>query len=147
MSGWVYRRGNSPLIIVSSDDNTTTYYGFWFAVNPVNTFSVNIGDGTGRGEPDRRSKDSSIAVRSDSWVHVAAVVRGPTDMSLYIDGADAGGAHSGSGGPMVHSASPFRLGLRTVTDAHYADGVIDDVRIYDRTLTPEEIQALASMGD
>jgi hypothetical protein len=130
---------------VRTDASATTYYGFWSHLNDNGSISIQYGDGTGSAPEDRRTKWSDPGVvRSGTWVHVALVVRGPTDMSIFVDGVDVGGTYSGSGGAMVQSADPVQFGKNT--GGHYA-GLMDDVRIYDRALTPSEVYELAGGVD
>ena len=141
ISLWVYRRETQAITVISSDD-TTAYYGLWMHINDDNTLEISYGDGTGAAFPSRRTKRSANAISSQVWTHVCAVVRGPTDMSLYIDGIDAGGVYSGSGGAMQHSSAPLVLGYKTLGNSYY-DGQMDEFQVYRRALTPNEVQLLA----
>jgi hypothetical protein len=76
-----------------------------------------------------------------TWAHVAAVVKG-SRASLYMDGRPDGQAER-TGTPGVSSA-PLTLGFG-VMHAYFA-GALDDVRVYRRALTLQEIQALSSAG-
>ena len=139
-SAWVYRRGTGAVTILSTDD-ANNYYGFWMHIWDDNTLEISYGDGGGTQFPNRRTKRSTNAIVSQTWTHVCAVVRGPADMSLYIDGVDAGGVYSGSGNAIVHSADPFVLGHKTLGNT-YIDAKLDEVRIYNRALSIQEVQNL-----
>ncbi len=83
----------------------------------------------------------------DVWVHVVATVRGPTDMTFYDDGVDGTGGYAGTGGAMVHNGWPAHIGRNAQnTPAQYLDGLLDDIRIFDRSLTAEEILQLFNEG-
>jgi len=87
--------------------------------------------------------------RLDKWSHIAVVFRGTVgDASLYLDGKLVGA------GPLTYNPvpSPENLwigrapaGLSPGEENVFA-GSIDDVRIYERTLKPDEIKALAHEG-
>jgi len=68
------------------------------------------------------------------WHHVAAVLSGSV-MQLYVDGVLQGEM---DGGPANVNNFALRLGSRSNNDKYYR-GAIDDVLIFDRALTPDEI--------
>ncbi len=144
-SAWVRKEGADTVSIISTDA-AVNYYGFWVATDPSDGISVSWGDGTGSGPNDRRTKNSSNSIPVGTWAHVAAVVQGPTDMTIYINGSDAGGSYAGNGGPMVYSSAPCLLAKTVQTAGQYFYGALDDVRIYDRALSAAEIQALYDAG-
>ncbi len=126
--------------IVRSDFQSGLYSGFWMSVNDtISAIGVHYGDNGGAGPSSRRSKHGSTTLAADTWYHVAAVVRGPTDMDIYVNGVNDGGSYSGTGSPMVYTSGPFVIGR---SDAGYADGIIDDVRFYNRALTETEISTI-----
>jgi hypothetical protein len=72
----------------------------------------------------------------DQWYHVTGTFDGSV-IRLYVDGAEVD--TTATGGSIVQSSSPLRIG--TVKSAgDFFDGLIDEVRVYDRVLTPTEIQ-------
>ena len=79
------------------------------------------------------------------WYHVAAAYDTTTDAyAVYIDGVP----HKSGTYPTalaVPAANPLSLGTRTGS-SNYFDGVLDDVRIYDRFLSAAEIADLAAAG-
>lgn len=96
---------------------------------------------------------SSLSV--DQWLHVALVLDGTgQQMTAYLDGQSfASGSvygegisgHSGDisiGGPSLDGGTPstniFHDGVQTGT---YFQGSIDDVRVYNRTLSDAEVEA------
>ena len=74
--------------------------------------------------------------------HLATVYDGSNIMTLYIDGVELG---SGPVGPAYPSSLQItEIGRSPHTQQRF-DGLIDDVRIYDYALTPEQI--LSDMGN
>lgn len=76
----------------------------------------------------------------DTWTHVAAVFEGPR-VKMYVNGildrtAPASFSPSASTGPL-------RVGMGGGGGSHYFLGAIDDVRLYSRALSLEEIARLA----
>jgi hypothetical protein len=85
-----------------------------------------------------QSYSDDTHVPLNSWHHVAVVEQGSV-VYYYIDGAIAGTAwqtHLTSA--PVGNNNPMLIGARA--DGLYFDGMIDDVRIYNRALTATEIQ-------
>ncbi|MHC4202225.1 MAG: lectin-like protein, partial [Planctomycetota bacterium] len=83
------------------------------------------------------------------WHHVAMTVdTGAAEVRLYVDGTMHQIASYGKPGDGGFSwASPWTIGARVPgrppMKAHYFHGRIDDVRIYERALSAEEIMLLA----
>jgi hypothetical protein len=80
-------------------------------------------------------------LRDNEWHHVAATI--PTgaaimDVTLYVDGSDV---TPGSTSTALFNLQPnldVRIGMGGPTGGRFLTGSIDDARIYDRVLTPEE---------
>ena len=83
-----------------------------------------------------RYLDSGPDPIAGQWQHVAATFDGTT-ARYYIDGAEvASRTVSGS----VGSSNTWRIGAYGAHPGGFFDGLIDDVRIYNRALTASEIQ-------
>jgi hypothetical protein len=86
--------------------------------------------------------DSATVVNTGEWVHVAAVLpegAGSTaDVRLYVNGVRETEAVT-AGAINTKAAAAFQIGADET--GKYFTGLIDDVRIYDRALTAEEIAA------
>jgi hypothetical protein len=64
-------------------------------------------------------------------------------MTLYVNGAPVNGTYSGTGGPLAHNSAPARIGSHPVSAAvQNWFGILDDVRIYDCSLSATAIQSL-----
>ncbi len=143
---WIEPDAGAPgdLAIVATDDVPGVYYGFWFQVHTSTMApSVAYGDGTGDGPNDRRAFSATDPIPADTWTHLCAVVDGATQMAIYVDGVSVPGTHSGNGGPLVQSAGPLRVGAFQTWGPNQFDGVMDELRIYARAVTPAEAAALA----
>jgi glucose/arabinose dehydrogenase/PKD repeat protein len=70
------------------------------------------------------------------WTHVAGTYDGTT-LRLYLNGVEA--ASTAVRGPIAPSTGPVRIGGNSIW-GEYFQGSIDELRIYDRALTPVEIQ-------
>jgi hypothetical protein len=83
-----------------------------------------------------RTITSSTAVPTGGWHHVAVTKTGGTAV-LYIDGVQVG---QGSVGTTTSNTSDLKLGARDdLAAGFFLNGSLDEVRLYDRSLTSQEI--------
>lgn len=91
----------------------------------------------------------STAVNAGQWYHIAASGDGTT-ARLYLDGVEVGsGLFTGFAAPWTRfvrlgSAGAGAADAGFGTNTLFFDGLIDDARFYDRTLTKAEITHLSS---
>ena len=98
---------------------------------------------------DDHAKLRAVRSREDAehldgqWHHLAGVLDDKS-MTIYVDGLEEG--RSGWADPVVvnHNTDEFRMGTRVDYPVRRVIGIIDDVRVYDRALTAEEIKLLAT---
>tara|TARA_R100001510_G_scaffold54491_1_gene57275 strand:- start:1600 stop:2361 length:762 start_codon:yes stop_codon:yes gene_type:complete len=85
------------------------------------------------------------------WYHIVATFDGTQGSSsqrtkLYIDGLASGGGGFGTGATLNSpSGIPFEMGRRTSTQ--YLDGKIDEVAVFNTTLTPTEVSNIFNGGN
>ncbi len=96
---------------------------------------VEHGDGNVRGTngPD---------LRNDQWHHVAATIplgAMMMDVTLYVDGHDVTPDSTTTAAFNLTGDTDVSIGRRATSDDRYFIGSIDDARIYDRVLSPEEV--------
>ncbi|MCF3119846.1 exo-alpha-sialidase [Streptomyces arenae] len=97
----------------------------------------------GAAAPRSASVRTTSAYNDGQWHHVA-LRRGAGRLTLFLDGTQATAADvPGS----VSRNSPFgvHVGQRLDSRAHFA-GALDDVRVYDRALSDDEMEALRTRG-
>lgn len=81
------------------------------------------------------------------WFQVTCTYDGVSDMKMYVDGVAVGYVYeegAGLHGNVWDNAHPLTVGRRPDSQ-FYFDGAIDELRIYDRELTPSEVQTLYQM--
>jgi len=94
---------------------------------------------------------SSEGYNDNQWHHVVGVVNSNTNMvRLYVDGSYAGETDGYNADPLNldnggDSNNRVEIGARTRKNTYFK-GTIDDVRIYNRALSSEEIQQLYQDG-
>lgn len=134
--------GHQPLF--TNDATLEFYYGTWMHVS-VTTLVLNasFGSGGAPGPTGRRSKSGATTLSTGVWYFVSCSIRGATDMSLYINGANDGGTYSGSGGALTYNGTTAgAIGLKDANagagNEDYANALLDDVRFWGRSLTDAE---------
>jgi hypothetical protein len=102
------------------------------------------------------SWDTSVVITADltgvtrlspnEWYHVCAVQAGSGNSGyIYLNGVQDGTATQA--GATRNTAAPIQIGARTNGDnTRYWDGSLDDVRIYNRALSAEEVKRLYQLG-
>lgn len=77
------------------------------------------------------------------WVHVAIIGRAD-HVGLYIDGVLQGEATNSP--PVITNLSSWTIGCATGREEGGVSGYLDDLRVYDRALTPGEVRELQILG-
>ncbi len=85
-----------------------------------------------------------VPIQDNVWTHVAGVYDGTT-IRLYVNGALAS---SGSAPPpLTPSPGELNIGRDPSNHDRLFKGLIDEFSLYDRALSPNEIQTIFSAGD
>jgi hypothetical protein len=86
---------------------------------------------------------TDLSSAAGEWHHVAAVYDG-SDMKLYLDGASDATPVSYSSG-IYNNMAPFTIGCRN-GNAQFFDGQIDEVAVFSRALTADEVTSIYEKG-
>ncbi len=88
-------------------------------------------------------RDSSRNLTTDTWYHLAGVYDGSGTLSVYINGVLLNGTLTGSiPSSLNNSAASLYLGANVYNAAisgYVSNGSLDDIRIYARALTANEV--------
>ncbi|MBN1909177.1 MAG: metallophosphoesterase [Pirellulales bacterium] len=90
---------------------------------------------------------STLALSEDAWHHVAVTYSAGERMAIYIDGLLSAEMTGGVPVACASTLYPFslgNLGQGSSTDAYCFNGLLDDVWVFEGTLTPGQIGRLAS---
>jgi len=90
--------------------------------------------------PDTPSVDGATAVGFDEWHHVAGVFDG-SNIMIYLDGVLDGSAATTV--PIGINTANMLIGENPEATGRYWDGLIDELKIYDRALSEGEVSYLA----
>lgn len=147
MSHWVYITAYpaaASLTFTNNQTNGAYYSGAYITFSPTGKVSVHYGNNTAGGSTGRRSKDGNTLLALNTWYSVICVIRNPTDMTIYINGVDDGGTYTGSAiGLITYRSQVGRLGNQAIASGWDLTGYLDDVRLYNRSLSVAEVQSLA----
>lgn len=142
--------GNGSDINIGAGINFTNNFSVtaWVNFNDLSQHNI-IGNATGSAFRNSGNKlqftnfgkqdyTSTGTLTAGVWTHVAAVVDANNDGQLYINGVDAGLVpHNAAGNG---SNAPYAIGaLGPGNTSNGMVGLIDDVRIYDGSLTQNEV--------
>ena len=149
ISAWIWldpsAQDNRVMPIFDSQDGLPVYNGFNLITSTTSTAGVQYGDGLGENHiVYRRAKAATFAPVAGRWVNYTAVVKGPVDMNIYYNGVDVGGQYFGESNNPMNSDSPnevAKIGALLQNGQEYKfKGKIDEVKVWDRALTLEEVQ-------
>ena len=135
VSAWIYPRSFGELSagrIV--DSNNAGVGGYIFRLNTSNQLSLQIGGGT--------VNSNTGAITLNSWQHITLVYDAVV-ARFFVNGVSVGAPALTT--TIANSTTNFSIGARGDGAATF-DGLIDDVRIYNRALTPAEVLQLYSLG-
>jgi chitodextrinase len=113
----IYKGNDNYFLMASSDNNAPAVGGTW------------------PGSHQYASAATGLAV--NTWTHLAATYDG-TAARLYVNGVQA--ASFAMSGNLVTSFHPLQIGGDSIF-GQFFQGLIDEVRVYNRALTQTEIQA------
>lgn len=104
----------------------------------TNGFGISLrGSSVIAGINDRFISSRKLA-DDDKWHHVTFTCASPGGINLYIDGILE---DSLSSSPVLPTLADFAIGMSRLGGRNF-DGLIDDIRIFDGVLNPEEIAAI-----
>ena len=135
---WIKRTGfpAHPMIVVKGNSHANNNYQFF--LNHVEGYKIALWFSDS--SSDWSTIYANTIVSSNVWHHVVAVYNNSTNtVTFYLDGI-ADGTKTIAGTPLAKTPS-LRIGSRAPD--FYFSGQIDDTRIYNRALSPNEIRLLA----
>lgn len=118
--------GGGLMTILSKDEN------YEFHLTPsgnINWWWNNSSGGT-------RQFNSTVAVPINTWTHVAIVYEAGSQR-IVINGVERGTTSYNE--TLITNADPLQIGADQLYAGRYFDGLIDEIKIYNRALSTEEI--------
>lgn len=145
LSMWVKSNDNSIIgTLFKNDVVVDIYTGIWIQIHAsTGKIEISYGDGGTTDAAHRKTKLGNKNVNDNQWHFIAAVIRSPTDMDIWVDCQYDNGVYSGTGGNISYSNNGGSSGYYdVVAGTEYYGGVIDDIRFYNRELTQTDLEAL-----
>jgi purine nucleosidase len=118
--------GNNDLGIVALDMNTTVGQARLFARNSNGSASVAV--------------TSSVVINDGNWHLICGVKNSSSDYRIYVDTIEDSSTITTVAAPALNRRAIGALKRGTVTN--YMTGGLDDLRVYDRSLTKAELMDL-----
>jgi hypothetical protein len=144
ITAWVKRGTNNAWrTIVSKGESKQEYYhNYVLYVSPTNTLAIGFGKNDGA---TYREFETTSAIDTN-WHHIVAIINSATDMKIYVDGVSQAGTFSGSISTVLTANSKKLLIGSSSSTTEFFIGAIDEVTIWNRGLSPEEIMASYDAG-
>ncbi|MFC1751760.1 LamG-like jellyroll fold domain-containing protein, partial [Patescibacteria group bacterium] len=144
ISAWV-KLGSTGIsqAVVDKRIDGSGQYSYWIGFMDTNKIRLWISeDGTNsnRGYFDTTNTFTS----STGWYHIAGTLNNGT-FSVYVNGINEPGSLTDGASSIYDSTSNLRFGQHAA--GIYFDGLIDDVRIYNRALSAKEIERMYQLGE
>ncbi|MEZ5197110.1 MAG: LamG domain-containing protein [Bacteroidales bacterium] len=137
VSAWFYQEGEGGYPRIVDKFKYLSEEGYGLVLNDANDqLRAELYDNTGT----HQTIESGSSIPSNSWVHGACTFDGEI-LSVYVDGmlADQLAVNT----PLQQSSKDITIGNgNDETQDHPFTGIIDDVRIYNRSLIEEEVYAM-----
>jgi hypothetical protein len=133
---WMKKEAEAPewTCLLGKGDRTQRNFGLWLEKDTRQILFQEYGAAG-------INLKSKKAVPNGEWTHLAATVEGAR-ATLYINGVKEG--EEGRKGAAM--TGPWPVGIGWANDHSTFRGLLDDVRIYKRALSADEIKALAEPG-
>jgi hypothetical protein len=150
VTAWVYVLPGSPEYeaILSKRNAVNPFQGFVLSDNTGANQLVAVLYGTDSGQIQLYSPSNSLS--PSAWHHVAMTYNGSsvaTGVELYIDGVNQtlSVSYNGLDASMLNS-SDMKIGTDVTSGGTDFGGTLDDVRVYNRALSANEVLSLYNIG-
>jgi len=131
---------NVSSVLFANDEFPEVYSGAWIGYIPSGHISAGYGDGLGHGTSHRVTKHSNTVIDTSDWHLIIASFNGLLDIDLYVDCEIDSGFYSGNAYNMGYLGNNGVIGRNLGHSTNsYHNGKVDDIRLYNRILTPKEI--------
>lgn len=133
VSAWIRHDANAACfedILMKGNDA----WGLQFACDGSGTILFHLTTSTGS-----HNLNSNVRPLEGQWVHITAVYDG-SEQRIYINGVLKNSV--ALSGPILTNDQPFTIGYKVAGDNAFYNGIIDEVRVYNRAFAPAEVPSL-----
>jgi hypothetical protein len=135
-SFWAKRLGTGNQIMLYMYDGNANDY---IIIGYYTTSNVLLASGSSAAGGANSRYSSASAITQNDWVHISVVKNAGDVQKIYINGVDDTNAASVT---WTASGSSNRIGMRDTASPLYLNGSIDDLMIFNRTLSSAEVQQI-----
>jgi hypothetical protein len=136
VAAWIYPKSSSLGTVVAR--NGPYYLGFG---NQFTSVTQKVGVGACAGSCTWNAITGNTTISLNAWSLIALTYDGTTTRA-YLNGVQDASLVLSPNGPLTSGGSNLRIGWCDPGMNQYFDGLVDDVRIYNRALSASEVQAL-----
>jgi Concanavalin A-like lectin/glucanases superfamily len=154
VAAWIYVESfdhHNPIFTNNFDDGE--YFGMWMMATSSKTISLAYGNGGPAGPGSRRAVGTvNEVLRVKEWFHVVGIIEGPEKFEIYVNGEKVETAPGGSNDStsVVYNGNPASIGrtdgTRPEGNTNHFHGKIDELYIFDHSLSTSTIEALYNSG-
>jgi len=150
MSGWVFANHGiaghqNERIIWKQNQSTNPWMSYDLALSGING-SLNPSASVTVNGTLYNNATQAATITAGVWHHLAGTWQSGDAVRLYIDGVLAETSSAAPSGSITYNSSFNTLIGFNDLDSVYLDGVVDDVRVYNRALSADEIKRLYNIG-
>ncbi|MBC8486943.1 MAG: T9SS type A sorting domain-containing protein [Bacteroidetes bacterium] len=153
ISSWIYLNEIKIECIIRNDKVDSGSYRYGLAIYIMSDGKIKAvyyeGFSASWNRLGKESNDSIATI--GGWHHYLVVFAEHMNIKLYWDGTEIEGEYDGTGSGMSYSSDIGTIGhFKTNTGPppnRYFNGSIDDIRVYERVLSEDEINALYIEGN
>lgn len=151
LSIWAKKTGNADAELIETGNNDSPYDGVWFEYGGSGANDNKIRFALSDTTSHVWQIDAISATASGAWHHIVAAYDGSNTIGglhIYVDGSLMASSVSGNTGPLVTIGNrPWVIGtVQSSNKVFFFPGSLDDVRVYNRALSAQEVQQLYKQG-
>ncbi len=148
-TAWIKTSSSSAQTVISNWQ-VTVNPGYQFGMTDITAHKLNFALLAANGGAARLDREGSTTVDNGLWNHIAFTYDGSATaagIKLYVNGVEETESTSSNNDPGTLVDVETDIGRRNrTTSAEYFNGLIDDVRLYNRALTASDIAQLYNQG-
>jgi hypothetical protein len=153
ISAWIYLENIGNTMGIFNNDklyaSAHNHSGIFINVTTAGILSVNYGDNTACSTTSRQTAETQEALQTGKWIHMVGILRGASDIDIYLDGIKQPVNYTGTGGSLSYASRNGAIGaVSNCSDGSTQpmDGSIDELEVYTRSLSSSEVWNLYKTG-
>jgi len=143
-SGWIYRTVDSGSYERIVSKSNSADYDYWFQITPSDLFQCGIM----KDNANSYDRLSATTIPVGQWTFVSCTYDSSYNWNVYINGVLSNGTATGTGGPARIGNRNLEIGRLNASGTWYygLNGIIDETRLYNTTISTSQIFNLYQQG-